>query len=145
MGAYAAVADIEKELGLTFDVSSKPSATTVDSIITRIEGRVNGTLEDLGFTVPFTQASNPKAYAMVRDAVIMGVCARVLAVYSSPTQDFSSREEAYWRQFTSFLLEVSKTPLMLSDAAYTEKAGVSGIDQAHEDYQEKRFSIEDVY
>lgn len=135
---YIEVADIERELGLDFSAPGiRPSEDEVAEIIAEVEAELNGYAAALGYTVPVTDA---RAAAMLAQAAIWGVCARVLGAYSGATADLGPRESAYWERYRDFCDRLTANPGLLSGA----KRAASKVDG----YRPKgppEFSMDDVW
>lgn len=121
---YLTVADIERELGLSFSEASQPTSVEVEEIIGEVEAELDGFVASLGFSVP-VMAERPRA--MLAQAALWAACARVLAAYAGATLDVSPREQAYWERYRDFCDRLLAHPGILAGAKRADESGVHGL------------------
>ncbi len=118
---YIGVSDIQRELGLEFSETSKPTAAEVQEIIDQVEAELNGFVASLGYSVPVTDGQGAKILAQ---AALWGACSRVIAAYAGATANANPRETTYWERYRDFIDRLLANPGILHGA--NRASGLSG-------------------
>ncbi len=140
--AYVDVADIGKELSFDISEMTTPSSESVLAFIGEMEADVNGVIASYNITVPLEREVSPDSFAMVKQAIIFGVCARVLGAHVGIAIGEAPKEAFFWERYRLFLKRFLDRPAILHDAIFkTTKRRVSFIVEGDPDYHERNFTM----
>lgn len=117
MAAYASVSDVQGYTLKTYSASSKPTSTQVQAFLDRRAAELNGILNELGFTVPVSQAASPDSYAVLTQYNAIGAGADA----EQPTilgiePELASLGRSLRSMYEGFLKQLRERPGMLHDA-----------------------------
>jgi len=101
MTDYVQTTDLETLVAdLHVGVDDTLTTAQAESLISIIEGEMNGVLASLGVVVPVTLVDSPYSYKFVRALVVQGVIGLVQSAIHALSDDTEgSRESAFWRRY----------------------------------------------
>jgi len=146
MHHYVTVEDIEQELSYHFTEDTTPPVSVIEKFIEEAEADINGVLSSVGVAVPLIKEVSPGAVAMVRQAVIAAVCARVLGAHAGIVMDEVPKESLYWQRYRDFVNRIRERPMILYDAPFTKvHARISAVLEGDPNYHKRNFTMEDEF
>lgn len=117
--SYLRVSDVEGLIqGVEFSSDSEPTQAEVEGFITMVEAEVNGNLSTLGVIVPIDEDTSPESFEIIKFISLQAALALTLgAMVSIHTDAETTREEAAWRRYNSWMNALMKNGAMqLTDA-----------------------------
>ena len=110
MSNYCEAADIGIALGaqVTYSVTSRPTLTQVEAIISNITNEIDFVLSSVGIN---TQPTDSRILGRLKEACIIGSAARVGFAYLNPNQDADNTLPGlYWKRYQDILKEIKDSP-----------------------------------
>ncbi|MBT9150905.1 MAG: hypothetical protein DDT40_01085 [candidate division WS2 bacterium] len=139
---YVTVTDISAELSYAFTAATVPTIAIIGTFIAEVEADINGVMSSVGVSVPLMVGTSPGSVAMVRQAVISGVCARTLGAHAGIVIGEAPKEALYWQRYRDFVNRVRERPMILYDAPFNKTlTRISSVVEGDPDYHERSFTM----